>query len=85
MKMFCVDFSTHVCHAFVQSEDNDRNRRVELALNRSGGSILSGALSTIIGVSMLIFSNSFIFFSFFKVMFLAMVFGLMYSMLSHGI
>lgn len=78
---FCVDFSTHVCHAFVPSEDNDRNRRVELALNRSGGSILSGALSTIIGVSMLIFSISFIFFSFFKVMFLVMVFGLMYSML----
>lgn len=78
---FCVDFSTHVCHAFVQSEGNDNDKRVELALNRSGGPILNGALSTIIGVSMLIFSNSFIFFSFFKVMFLVMVFGLMYSML----
>jgi hypothetical protein len=35
--IMCVDISTHVCHAFVQSEDNDRNRRVELALKQIWG------------------------------------------------
>jgi predicted RND superfamily exporter protein len=72
---FCIDFSTHICHAFVQA-DGERNVRVSQALDLAGGPIFNGAISTIIGVLMLAFSTSYIFFSFFKVMFLVMVFGL---------
>ncbi|XP_052071555.1 patched domain-containing protein 3-like isoform X2 [Mytilus californianus] len=75
---FCIDFSTHICHAFVQAEGT-RNVRVSKALDMAGGPIFNGAISTIIGVLMLAFSSSFIFFSFFKVMFLVMIFGLIHS------
>ena len=75
---FCIDFSTHICHAFVQP-DGTRNVRVSQALDMAGGPIFNGAISTIIGVLMLAFSTSYIFFSFFKVMFLVMVFGLIHS------
>ena len=48
-------------------------------LDMAGGPIFNGSVSTIIGVLMLAFSTSYIFFSFFKVMFLVMVFGLIHS------
>ena len=75
---FCIDFSTHICHAFVQA-DGTRNVHVSQALDMAGGPIFNGAISTIIGVLMLAFSTSYIFFSFFKVMFLVMVFGPIHS------
>ncbi|CAC5403267.1 unnamed protein product [Mytilus coruscus] len=76
---FCVDFATHICHAFAQAESTNRDDRVGMALDTAGGPILNGALSTVIGVIMLAPSKSFIFFSFFKVMFMVMSFGLIYS------
>ncbi|CAC5415526.1 unnamed protein product [Mytilus coruscus] len=75
---FCIDFSTHMCHAFVQAEGT-RNVRVAQALDMAGGPIFNGAISTIIGVLMLVFSSSYVFFSFFKIMLLVMVFGLIHS------
>ncbi|XP_071126144.1 patched domain-containing protein 3-like [Mytilus edulis] len=75
---FCIDFSTHMCHAFVQAEGN-RNVRVAQALDMAGGPIFNGAISTVIGVLMLAFSSSYVFFSFFKIMLLVMVFGLIHS------
>lgn len=77
---FCVDFATHICHAFAQAGGSNRNDRVSEALDRAGGPILNGALSTIVGVLMLAFSKSFIFFSFFKVMFMVMCFGMIYAL-----
>ncbi|CAG2233387.1 unnamed protein product [Mytilus edulis] len=57
---FCIDFSTHMCHAFVQAEGN-RNFRVAQALDMAGGPIFNGAISTVIGVLMLAFSSSYVF------------------------
>jgi predicted RND superfamily exporter protein len=45
----CIDFSTHICHAFIQA-DGARNERVTQALDTAGGPIFNGAISTIIGV-----------------------------------
>jgi hypothetical protein len=59
--------------------DGTRNVHVSQALDMAGGPIFNGAISTIIGVLMLAFSTSYIFFSFFKVMFLVMVFGPIHS------
>ncbi|XP_071133351.1 patched domain-containing protein 3-like [Mytilus edulis] len=78
---FSIDFSTHICHAFIQAEGSTRNSRVSVAIDRSGGPILNGALSSIIGILMLAFSKSFIFFSFFKVMFIVMIFGALHAIL----
>lgn len=77
---FSIDFSTHICHSFVQAEGVDKNKRIKTALNRSGGLILNCSLSSIIGILMLAFSKSFIFFSFFKVMFIVMIFGALHAM-----
>ena len=94
---FSVDFSVHICHAFasvtVTEEDvvkphfcsgegrNVRDIRVEKAIDRSGGPILNAALSSIVGILMLILSTSYIFQSFFKLMLLVILFGLAHSVL----
>lgn len=75
---FCIDFSTHICHAFVQA-DGPRNVRVLQALDKAGGPLFNGAISTIIGVLVLAFSTSYVFFSFFQVIFLLVIFGLAHS------
>ena len=75
---FCIDFSTHICHAFIQA-DGPRNERVTQALDKAGGPIFNGAISTIIGVLVLAFSTSYVFFSFFQVIFLLVIFGLVHS------
>ena len=76
---FCIDFSTHICHAFVQA-GGTRNERVSQALHMAGGPIFNGAISTILGALILAFSSSYIFISFFKIIFLVMVFGLVHAM-----
>lgn len=78
---FSVDFSAHLCHAYLTSQSHDRRNRVRDALELAGGPIINGALSTVIGLVMLIFSHSFIFQSFFKVLFTVIVFGLIHAVL----
>ena len=94
---FSVDFSAHICHAFlsVTLDEEDRinrrfcagrgrNRRgiiAEKAIDRSGGPIINAALSSIVGIIMLAFSTSYIFQSFFKMMLLVILFGLAHSVL----
>ena len=94
---FSVDFSAHICHAFVSvtvaGEDkvqrrcclgkgrNIRDIRVEKAIDRSGGPIINAALSSVVGILMLTLSTSYIFQSFFKLMLLVILFGLAHSVL----
>lgn len=77
---FSVDFSAHVCHGFMNAGKSDRNEGAKGALIRAGGPIFNGAISSIIGIIMLSFSNSFIFKSFFKVMLLIILFGAAHSL-----
>ena len=92
---FSVDFSAHICHAFVSvavtdkdvvnrrfclgKSRNVRDIRVEKAIDRSGGPIINAALSSIVGILMLTLSTSYIFQSFFKLMLLVILFGLAHS------
>ncbi|XP_033734653.1 patched domain-containing protein 3-like [Pecten maximus] len=78
---FSVDFSAHICHAYITVNGTTRKERVHNALDRSGGPIINAALSSIIGIMILAFSSSYIFRSFFKLMFLVMVFGLAHALL----
>lgn len=78
---FCIDFSTHICHAYVQAQNGDRKTRTASSIDMAGGAVFNGAVSTIVGVSMLSLSSSQIFISFFKVMFLVMTFGLAHALL----
>ncbi|KAK3100784.1 hypothetical protein FSP39_025281 [Pinctada imbricata] len=86
---FSVDFSAHICHAYLSvsstkvfndgQEKGERNERVEKALDRAGGPIINAAISSIVGILMLILSKSYIFQSFFKLMLLVILFGLVHS------
>ncbi|OWF51348.1 patched domain-containing protein 3-like [Mizuhopecten yessoensis] len=78
---FSVDFSAHICHAYITVDGATRKERVHRALDRAGGPIINAAISSIMGIVVLAFSSSYIFKSFFKLMFLVMVFGLAHSLL----
>ena len=57
------------------------NLKAQIALSQLGFPIIQGALSTILAVSILAASNSYIFRTFFKVIFLVMCFGFYHSMM----
>ncbi|KAK2854485.1 hypothetical protein Q7C36_006354 [Tachysurus vachellii] len=76
---FTVDFSAHISYSFVSSKKEIANERAIDALFCLGYPILQGALSTIIGVLVLSASKNHIFRTFFKIMFLVMVFGLLHG------
>ena len=61
----CVDFSVHVAHAFLSNEGT-RDERTVTALQEIGPAVLNGGISTFIALSMLGFSESYVFLSFFK-------------------
>ncbi|CAC5391507.1 unnamed protein product [Mytilus coruscus] len=76
---FSVDFSAHICHAYAHCPGEDRHFRVATAMDMAGGPILNGVLSSLIGIVVLAFSQSYIFFSFFKVMSIVVVAGAMHA------
>ncbi|CAF97632.1 unnamed protein product [Tetraodon nigroviridis] len=77
---FSVDFSAHVSYAFVSSSKTDIDGKAVEALARLGYPVLQGALSTILGVVLLSLSGSYIFRTFFKIIFLVITFGLIHSL-----
>lgn len=77
---FSVDFTAHVCHAYMVSDGESRNERVKGAITLAGGPIFNGAVSSVIGIIMLSLAKSYIFKSFFKVMFLVIMFGAMHAL-----
>nr|XP_022333664.1 patched domain-containing protein 3-like isoform X2 [Crassostrea virginica] len=85
---FSVDFSVHICHAFLVSRcETDM---IGKALDKAGGPVFNAALSSLLGIFMLAFSESYIFQSFGKVMFLVIFFGLLHAafflpLLLHGV
>jgi predicted RND superfamily exporter protein len=65
---FSVDFSAHVCHTFMETEGPSRDQRVLETLVLMGNPVFHGAVSSILGILMLGFSESYIFRVFFKMM-----------------
>lgn len=79
---FCVDFSVHITHSFIACVDKgSRSIRAYRACIKTGLPIFNSALSTIIGVSLLGFAESYIFFTFFKTIIIVMSLGLLHSLL----
>jgi predicted RND superfamily exporter protein len=76
---FSVDFSVHICHAFMSVDGNDRNTILKNAIDRAGGPVVNAAFSTLLGIMMLAFSGSYIFQSFGILMFLVIGFGLIHA------
>lgn len=72
---FSVDFTAHMCHAYMVANSDNRNQCVVEAVTTAGGPIFNGAVSSVLGILVLAFAKSYIFMSFFKVMFLVIVLG----------
>ncbi|CAM4652117.1 unnamed protein product [Leuciscus chuanchicus] len=78
---FSVDFSAHISYAFVSSEKSSVNEKAMDALNKLGYPIVQGAVSTIAGVVVLAAAESYIFRTFFKIMFLVILFGAVHGII----
>ncbi|WAQ97494.1 PTHD3-like protein [Mya arenaria] len=78
---FSIDYTAHICHAFMVADGQTREERAQLALKTAGAPIFNGAISSLIGIIMLSIAKSYIFQSFFQVMFLVIAFGLFHSVL----
>ncbi|XP_029102002.1 patched domain-containing protein 3-like [Scleropages formosus] len=78
---FSVDFSAHISYAFVSSNKTSAKEKAVEALFTLGYPIVQGALSTILGVVVLSVSKSYIFRTFFKIMFLVILFGAIHGII----
>ncbi|CAH1261987.1 PTCHD3 [Branchiostoma lanceolatum] len=76
---FSVDFSAHIVYSFVTAEESGRDARAVHALYSLGVPILQGSLSTILGIAALSTAPSYGFRTFFKTVFLVIVFGLVHG------
>ena len=78
---FSVDFSAHVCSAYLMSNSLKRTERAYDAITHAASPIFNGGMSSFVGVFMLLFSNSYIFVTFFKIMLLVIGFGMLNAIL----
>jgi predicted RND superfamily exporter protein len=67
----CVDYAAHICLAFL-SQTGSRSVRALEAVTKIGPAVYNGGISSLIGITMLAFSESHIFNSFFKVKYMIM-------------
>ncbi|XP_075684383.1 patched domain-containing protein 3-like [Rhinoderma darwinii] len=77
---FSVDFSAHITYAYVSNHKANVNERIIDALHSLGYPIVQGALSTILGVIALSAAESYIFRTFFKIIFLVIAFGMIHGL-----
>ncbi|KAK7100869.1 patched domain-containing protein 3-like isoform X2 [Littorina saxatilis] len=76
---FSVDFSAHVCSAYLMSNFGTRQKRAYDAITHAASPILNGGISSLVGVLLLFTSEAYVFYTFFKIMVLVMIFGIMNS------
>jgi len=77
---YSVDFTAHICYAYMSSKKERVEDRVRECLYSLGLPIFQGSVSTILGVAALIFAQSYIFLVFFKMIFLVIFFGALHGM-----
>lgn len=78
---FTVDFSAHMSYGFAASKKSSPDEKAVEALSHLGYPILQGALSTILGVSVLATSDFHTFRMFFKIFFLVIVIGMLHGLI----
>lgn len=78
---FAVDYSAHVAHAFVVSNEATPTKCAIDALRTMGKSVLMGGSSTFVGILITAFASSEIFRIFFKMMFGIITLGLLHGLL----
>ncbi|KAJ1527691.1 hypothetical protein ONE63_007650 [Megalurothrips usitatus] len=75
---FSVDFAAHIAYAFMDN-DGTRDERAIHAVTYIGTAVLHGGLTTLLALSVLSFSHSYIFTAFFKIFFLVICFGIFHG------
>lgn len=78
---FSVDFTAHVCYAYMSSKAKRPEEKLQESLYALGLPIFQGAVSTILGMVALLLADSYIFSVFFKMVFLVVFFGAMHGIL----
>lgn len=78
---FSVDFSAHISYAYISCEESTPDDRVKSSLYSLGLPIFQGSVSTILGIVALAFAPSYVFLTFFKTVFLVMLFGALHGVL----
>lgn len=78
---FSVDFSAHISYAYISCEETTPADRVRSSLYSLGLPIFQGSVSTILGIVALAFAPSYVFLTFFKTVFLVMLFGALHGVL----
>ncbi|XP_039747230.1 patched domain-containing protein 3 isoform X2 [Pararge aegeria] len=77
---FSVDFTAHICYAYMASKAKYPKERVSECLYSLGLPIVQGSFSTILGVVALLLADSYIFSVFFKMVFMVIFFGAMHGL-----
>lgn len=77
---FSVDFTAHICYAYMSSTALKPEDRVRECLYAVGLPIFQGAISTILGMVALLLADSYIFSVFFKMVFLVVFCGAMHGL-----
>ncbi|KAL6263196.1 hypothetical protein P5V15_005996 [Pogonomyrmex californicus] len=78
---FSVDFTAHICYAYMSSKRSRPEDRVKDSLYSLGLPIVQGAASTILGLMALLLAGTYIFLVFFKMVFLVIFIGAMHGLL----
>lgn len=73
--------SAHVCTAYMVSDKQTRQGRAQDAIIHASSAIFNGGMSSLVGVVVLIFTESYIFQSFFKITLLVVGFGMLHAVL----
>lgn len=77
---FSVDFTAHICYAYMSSKAKTPNERVRESLYALGLPIFQGSVSTILGMVALLLANNYIFSVFFKMIFLVVFLGALHGL-----
>jgi hypothetical protein len=78
---FSVDFSAHICYHYMSEEGKAPEERIAASLYALGLPIIQGAVSTILGVVGLAFASSYLYFTFFKMIFLVIFLGALHGLI----
>lgn len=77
---FSVDFTAHICHGYMISDAESREVRVRQAIDKTGAPIFHGAVSSLLGILVLVGAKSYIFRSFAAVMSFVLLFGITHAL-----
>ncbi|KAJ6226645.1 patched domain-containing protein [Anaeramoeba flamelloides] len=77
---FSIDYSAHICHAFINRPAENRQLRATRAITEIGSSVVLGGITTFIGLSpVLIFANSDLFRIIVKIIYATIILGLLHG------